>query len=90
MKPKEPKPALRADRLYLGDNGRTFCGESRCAGASAFYSGRTINGQEVLMITPPDVDEFERIVGRMPSCECCGKKATRIWTADDLYVAVAS
>ena len=90
MKPKEPKPALRSDRLYLGDNGRTFCGEARCAGMSSYSTGHDISGQEVLMITPDILESFKNVGSRAPSCEGCGKTASRIWTADDLYIVVAS
>ena len=90
MKPKEPKPALRVDRLYLGDNGRIFCGELRCAGMSSHYTRHDISGQEVLMVTPDILGSFENVGARIPTCEGCGKEASRIWTADDLYVVVAA
>ena len=41
----DPEPVLAPDTLYLGDNGRCFCG--RHAGTSAIYSGRDISGQPV-------------------------------------------
>lgn len=46
------KGKLSEKVLYLGDNGRCFCGKSRCAGATAYFSGRDLSGQRVLPITP--------------------------------------
>lgn len=68
------RPALNADTLYLGDNGRMFCGELRCAGSSAHFAGRTIAGQDVLPIGADEVAEL-RSVGCEPRCEACGKTA---------------
>ncbi len=31
----DPKPALAPYSLYLGDNGRCFCGKLECAGMTA-------------------------------------------------------
>ena len=67
-------PALRADALYLGDNGRCFCGELACAGMTAFYTGRDISGQPVDEIRRPSVStqvrntDFDAF-----ACEGCGK-----------------
>ncbi len=62
---------LDASTIYLGDNGRAFCGEQRCAGMTAFYSGRDLSGQRVAALThPDDVREALRAGIR---CEQCGK-----------------
>jgi len=49
-RPAHPQPVLDAGSLYLGDNGRCFCGAH--AGHSAKYSGRDLSGQQVLRVTP--------------------------------------
>ena len=38
--------------LYLGDNGRVFCGRLRHAGMTAHFSGRDLSGQKVERLTP--------------------------------------
>ena len=40
-----PIPVLKPDTLYIGDNGRCFCGKH--AGTSAKFTGRDISGQKV-------------------------------------------
>ncbi len=62
---------LVSGMLYLGDNGRCFCGTLRCAGMSAHFTGRDISGQEVLALTP-------EVLAADPAaesvrCEGCGK-----------------
>lgn len=57
---------LKAMRLYVGDNGRTFCGTLRCAGTSAYITGVDRSGQRVLELTTSDAT---RIGAR---CETCG------------------
>jgi hypothetical protein len=42
---------LKADTLYIGDNGRCFCGELKCAGMTAHFTGRDLSGQKVLALT---------------------------------------
>jgi hypothetical protein len=68
----EPR-ALDPDAIYLGDNGRAFCGSPRCAGSTAFHTGRDISGQYVLRVTP-ELAAAERF---WPECEGCGKGVTR-------------
>jgi hypothetical protein len=66
-----PEPVLDPDALYLGDNGRCFCGKH--AGASAKFSGRDISGQRVERV---DVEACKR-EGFTPRCEdpeCRGKR----------------
>ena len=67
---KTPKPKLRVDRLYIGDNGRIFCGALRCAGQSAHFTGRTIAGQRVRQMTAADAERFETW-GLVLKCEGC-------------------
>jgi hypothetical protein len=47
-----PKSKLKAGRLYLGDNGRCFCGTLRCAGMTAYFTGRDLSGMKVLALAP--------------------------------------
>ena len=42
---------LKADTLYLGDNGRCFCGTLECAGMTPYYDGHDLSGQRVEAIT---------------------------------------
>lgn len=63
---KFPRPVLKNDVLYIGDNGRCFCGEH--AGCSARYSGRDISGQLVMGLTPKQAKDNDL------SCERCGHK----------------
>jgi hypothetical protein len=68
----EPKGKLNGQDLYLGDNGRCFCGSSRCAGQSSYYTGRDLSGQKVMRITYAMV----KAEGMNPDkfkCEGCGK-----------------
>lgn len=44
------KPKLSPSALYIGDNGRCFCGAH--AGCSAKFTGRDISGQRVVRVTP--------------------------------------
>lgn len=49
---KMPKPKLLDNALYLGDNGRCFCGAH--AGTTAKYTGRDLSGQRVMKLTAAD------------------------------------
>lgn len=60
-------------RLYLGDNGRCFCGEMRCAGMTAFYSGRDLSGQTLYRLRPED-DKAPGLESDGFKCESCGKR----------------
>jgi hypothetical protein len=71
----DPSPVLQPASLYIGDNGRLFCGKAPCAGMSALYTARDISGQAVERITRKmilesgyDVDSF--------ACESCAKGVT--------------
>ena len=57
---------LKAQTLYLGDNGRAFCGSLGCAGMTAHYSGRDLSGQAVAPTTP------KQAVAHNIRCEGCG------------------
>lgn len=72
MTKPEAKPVLRSDRLYLGDNGRAFCGALRCAGMSSHFTGRDLSGQKVYKVTREDLAAFKAETGHMIRCESCG------------------
>jgi len=74
MQTTDPKPVLDDDRLYLGDNGRCFCGRLRCAGSSSHFTGRDISGQEVYPVGAQDV-AWAKSKGFVLKCESCGKEA---------------
>jgi len=65
------RPVLRDDALYLGDNGRCYCGA--CSGMSARYTGRDISGQRVHRVTPRAHRAFQR-AGHDVACDRCGKR----------------
>ena len=77
------KPILDEDALYMGDNGRIFCGRVTCAGNSAAYAGRTISGHRVRRLSLLDAqawrDEMISVgcshLAEM-RCETCGKSLT--------------
>ena len=68
---------LNPDTIYLGDNGRAFCGSLRCAGATAYYSGRDLSGQRVAPLAHPHevraAIEAGLTCGGL-KCEGCGKE----------------
>ena len=66
----DPAPALEADALYLGDNGRCFCGRLHCAGMTAHFTGRDLSGQAVERVTEADQREARRM-GVTLVCEGC-------------------
>ena len=53
---QKPTPAgvLHPSALYVGDNGRAFCGKLRCAGMTAYFTGRDISGQRVARVRPAE------------------------------------
>jgi len=63
------KTKLQPDALYLGDNGRCFCG--RHAGASASMTGRDISGQRVHRVTEADIAYAKTQLGHVMQCETC-------------------
>lgn len=74
-----PAPVLKPDAIYIGDNGRSFCGEH--AGATAKYTGRDLSGLEVFLVTPERALEYSRLSkGGRVTCETCGKAAPLIHT----------
>ena len=70
---------LNSDTIYLGDNGRAFCGTLRCAGMTSYYSGRDLSGQRVQPIAEP-ADLREALAGGI-KCEGCGKEPRLIVAA---------
>lgn len=61
---------LRADTLYLGDNGRAFCGALTCAGMTAHVSGRDLSGRPVLALRDPFY--IRQALDAGIRCEGCG------------------
>jgi len=70
MTATEPAPVLREDALYLGDNGRCFCGRLHHAGMTAHFTGRDLSGQLVHRVTEADQREARRM-GETLACEAC-------------------
>lgn len=60
------KSKLRERSLYSGDNGRTFCGKLFCAGTTAYYSGRDLDGTSTMHIRSKDGWRADI------KCETCG------------------
>jgi hypothetical protein len=77
---KTPRPKLDEATIYLGDNGRCFCGgnNGRCAGSSAYFTGRDLSGQRVEAVSPEDDDVAFREYGVRLKCEGCSKGVSRI------------
>lgn len=63
---------LRADTLYLGDNGRAFCGLLPCAGMTAHFSGHDLSGQAVAALTAREA------IDHGVTCEGCGVQPTLV------------
>lgn len=63
---------ISADIVYLGDNGRAYCGQH--LGVTAKTTGRDLSGQRLLACTPDIVAE----AGYEIACEQCGKKASHL------------
>lgn len=65
-------PMLVPNRLYVGEDGRCFCGTLACAGMTAFFTGLALDGhpvislQTIAIVEPLDMSEF--------ACEGCGRK----------------
>lgn len=68
----------KPDALYLGDNGRCYCGEH--LGACASASGHDLSGQAIMEVTPDmlDLPGADLIVCEQPRC---GKRPSRLWAA---------
>ena len=59
---------LTETALYIGDNGRCFCGRLRCSGSTAFHTGRDLSGQRAHRVTAEELREnADWLV-----CEGCG------------------
>lgn len=63
-------PVLRDDQIYLGDNGRCFCGRLHHAGMTAHFTGLDLSGQPVRRVTVADQREARRMGVRL-ACETC-------------------
>lgn len=57
------------ERIYLGDNGRVYCGAH--LGATAKATGRDLSGQPILAVDRRMEQEF--LGGASLMCERCGK-----------------
>lgn len=63
---------LKDDTLYLGDNGRAFCGRLDCAGTMAHFTGRDLSGQVALPIPAREARDHG------VRCEGCGMQPTLV------------
>lgn len=57
---------LSEQTLYLGDNGRATCGRMKCAGATAYFSGRDLSGQALVAL------DARTAIEHGVTCEGCG------------------
>ena len=60
---------LQPNALYLGDNGRCFCGNH--AGITAKVTGRDLSGQKVQKVTPADQEYMRAEFDATFECEDC-------------------
>lgn len=67
-----PTPVLDSEAVYLGDNGRAFCGAH--AGQSARFTDRDTSGQPVYRVTPAEAHALQVWHGVEIACEQCGKR----------------
>ena len=80
--PALPTPKLNPSRLYSGDNGRIHCGALYCAGSTAHFTGRGLDGGPCVLVDAAYVAERARVFKEMgyppraPRCEDCGKTYT--------------
>ena len=72
------KKILDPDTIYLGDNGRAFCGEH--AGATAAVTGHDLYGTPLLAVTPEIAEYGRRRFGWEVECETCRKPARLVHT----------
>ena len=70
---KERTMKLDPNTIYIGDNGRLFCGALRCAGSTAYASGHDLSGHPVAPLSDAERREFAAH-NLTPSCEGCGLK----------------
>lgn len=64
---------IHDDAIYLGDNGRAYCGAH--LGMTARSTGRDLSGQPIYQITPEDVQHGGADI---LACEDCGKKPSAL------------
>jgi hypothetical protein len=69
---KNATKTLDPTALYLGDNGRAFCGALKCAGMTAHFTGRTLSGDQVALVPARDAQDYGLC------CESCGMKPSLI------------
>lgn len=66
-----PTPALDPGLLYVGDNGRLFCGKLRCAGTTAYITGHDLSGQALDVFDDAYAAEWRADIGAEACCEGC-------------------
>ena len=71
-----PAKTLDSSKLYIGDNGRLFCGALRCAGSSAHFDARGLSGFPVVEVTMEDATAFSDAFRRPMACDGCGQTFT--------------
>ena len=72
----DPKPVLKDDTLYIGDNGACYCGKH--SGCSARFTGHDISGQKVDPVSPADQRYYVEMMGHEIACESCGQISSTI------------
>lgn len=72
MRTMERHPKIRPEVVYLGDNGRAYCGDH--LGAMATATMRDLSGQSIEAVTPDMAKEAESM-GVTLTCEQpgCGR-----------------
>jgi hypothetical protein len=70
------KPVLGDDAIYLGDNGRCFCGRLDHAGITAHFTGRDLSDHRVHEVSEADQREARRM-GVVLACETCSALVRR-------------
>jgi hypothetical protein len=77
---------IRADTIYLGDNGRALCGEH--LGVTARTTGCDLSGQRLLAIEGAALKQAVAMKYNV-ACEQCGKLAISVTKTIDLMLALS-
>jgi len=64
------------EAIYIGDGGRTYCGEH--LGSTASETGRDLSGQPIHRVGPADVQYCADRGWPVPRCEQCGREASAL------------
>lgn len=71
-----PEPFIKPGQMYVAFD-RNVCDSLRCAGNTALYAGRTIDGVRLYKVRAADVAEWAEYGDLGPmTCECGAKVAT--------------